>query len=468
MFKFLSKETDEQLIQYNPKLKKNQIAGFIDYWSTNCFLLLIIILPFNLRYIFNFAQIKTLPGFREFKLIFVTPIDLLMLSLLIITLIRYLVERKKIITFQFQNQQFLFTQFFSLIFIIFGTISLLLINRPLNALYLFFRFIQPIIFFLISPYFLKNENIFNYVLKIIFWNGLFQTVLAFFQIIFQKSIGFWYLGESVVSSSLLGSAKFEIFGQKFLRAYGTFPHPNLLAVFLLSSIAALFQLYQQKKYSIKVLVFGFIGLTLGIILTFSRTGLVGWLLLTSLFIWFNQDLKNKIKKILQKKINILLTIGLIAIIFILISPRICLKHCLNDNSFDLRQKYLQKSLEIISHRPIWGVGYGQFVDTNSQMNSSWNIWENQPVHNLYLLIAAETGIPSLIIFLSVIWLLLKLVTTGFKKDPANGIFYFLFFIFLFLGLFDHYFWTLTQGQLLFWLSISLFASQKFKEKNNFE
>lgn len=449
-------------------MKKNQIAGFVEHWSINCFLLLIIILPFNLRYIFNFAQIEALSGFREFKLIFVTPIDLLMLSLLIITLIRYLVERKKNITFQsHQNQQFLFIQFFLLIFIIFGTISLLIINQPLNTPYLFFRFIQPIIFFLISLYFLKNENILNYILKIIFWNGLFQTVLAFFQIIFQKSIGLWYLGESVVSSTFLGSAKFEIFDQKFLRAYGTFPHPNLLAVFLLFSIAALFQLYQEKKYSIKILVFGFIGLTLGIILTFSRTGLVGWLLLTGLFTWFNQDLKNKIKKNLQKKINILLIIGLIAIIFILISPRLCLKHCLNDNSFDLRQKYIQKSLEIISHRPIWGVGYGQFVDTNSQMDSSWNIWENQPAHNLYLLIAAETGVPSLIIFLIVIWLLLKLAMTGFKKDPVNVIFYFLFFIFLLLGLFDHYFWTLTQGQLLFWLSISLIASQKFKEKGQF-
>jgi len=53
----------------------------------------------------------------------------------------------------------------------------------------------------------------------------------------------------------------------------------------------------------------------------------------------------------------------------------------------------------------------------------------------------------------------------FNKELKNKKNYLLFFIvcaFLFLGLFDHFFWTLQQGQLMFWLILGLMASYSFK------
>jgi hypothetical protein len=38
---------------------------------------------------------------------------------------------------------------------------------------------------------------------------------------------------------------------------------------------------------------------------------------------------------------------------------------------------------------------------------------------------------------------------------TDNLFYSLFLGFLLLGLFDHYFWTLLQGQIIFWLALAL-------------
>ncbi|MBI2074766.1 MAG: hypothetical protein HYT83_02925, partial [Candidatus Levybacteria bacterium] len=68
----------------------------------------------------------------------------------------------------------------------------------------------------------------------------------------------------------------------------------------------------------------------------------------------------------------------------------------------------------------------------------------QPVHNIFLLIAAETGIVGLTFFL---WFLLK----TFKKNQfqTSDFKFQILAMVLILGLFDHYFLTLQQGQLLF-------------------
>ena len=88
-------------------------------------------------------------------------------------------------------------------------------------------------------------------------------------------------------------------------------------------------------------------------------------------------------------------------------------------------------------------------------------WRYQPVHNLYLLIATETGILGLVLFLGFIFLLVwKTRRPNIRVDAdirCPRTFYVILFFILLLGFFDHYFWTLQQGMLIVWIIFGITA-----------
>ena len=63
----------------------------------------------------------------------------------------------------------------------------------------------------------------------------------------------------------------------------------------------------------------------------------------------------------------------------------------------------------------------------------------QPVHNIYLLLLSEAGVIGLFMFLWILWRAKK---------------HWVILIVFFLGLVDHYFLTLQQGQLLLVILLS--------------
>jgi O-antigen ligase len=87
----------------------------------------------------------------------------------------------------------------------------------------------------------------------------------------------------------------------------------------------------------------------------------------------------------------------------------------------------------------------------------------QPVHNIYFLVLSETGSVGLVVLLYCLW-----ITYRRLKKNTNFELLALFILILFLGFFDHYFFTLQQGQLLIVIIFGLFWSDPKKttmEKN---
>ena len=83
--------------------------------------------------------------------------------------------------------------------------------------------------------------------------------------------------------------------------------------------------------------------------------------------------------------------------------------------------------------------------------------EHQPVHNIYLLVAAETGILGFAVFI----LFLGFIANTVWRKGLNKISATLFTIlsaFLFIGFFDHYLLTIQQGRLLFFLVAGLLVA----------
>lgn len=81
-----------------------------------------------------------------------------------------------------------------------------------------------------------KNRIFDRTIKIILFVSLIQSIIAIAQFVLGHSIGLFLLKESQISPNLSGVAKIAFNGQKFIRAYGLFPHPNVLGGFLSFSI----------------------------------------------------------------------------------------------------------------------------------------------------------------------------------------------------------------------------------------
>jgi len=346
--------------------------------------------------------------------------------------------------------------------ILFLLVRVLLSNNPSAGIYGIIKFLEYVFLF---SYTAKNFRNFNgFVLLSAFITGiLFESLLTIAQYINQGSIGgaLYLLGERSFNSQTPGIANASISGQLFLRPYATFSHPNVLAGYLVVYMTLIIFFAKQKFFKQQnVIVFTSLSLgSLALFLTMSRVSIFAWvLLLASLFAhsFWKKTRMVFIKKISLRQIKnkILLLFFFITVLFILTFP-VGLRFFqfnFSEQSFVQRKILIQDSIAMFQHNPIFGVGLNNFLVNLPMVQKQYGeILYIQPVHNIYLLVLSETGAVGLVLFLYFLWHTYKRL-----KKNTNVELLALFFIVLFLGVFDHYLLTLQQGQLLFAIIFGLF------------
>ena len=316
--------------------------------------------------------------------------------------------------------------------IIFIAINIFFSSNPFLTIYKWLKFFE---FTLLAFYVYKNSKLLGYWLFSI--TLLYSSFLALSQFFFQHSIGglWWFLGERTFTSTTPGIAQIIIGGKLFLRPYATFSHPNQLAGYILIVLTLLTSARRGLAESM-LIVLG----CLVLILTFSKAVLLTGFLIILLHSFFKRKKKNIV---LSPGFIFVSTvfIGLLGIWAVDILP-------FQSESFTLRALLTSASLGMTLSSPVWGVGLGNFIPQVSAFISPLtNVAILQPVHNIYLLIAAETGLAGLGFFL---WFLLKIFNnSNLKPQTSNLTVYHLALVaILIIGLFDHYFVTLQQTQLL--------------------
>ena len=181
----------------------------------------------------------------------------------------------------------------------------------------------------------------------------------------------------------------------------------------------------------------------------SRIAILIWLfiLLTLVFIKTKKYFKNKF--IIYYLLFIILIVGSIFWLSPLRFRFFDIKT--TDESVVKRQELINDSFTMIKSNPIFGVGLNNFlVELPSVHKQTNNVFYLQPVHNIYLLILTQTGMIGLAFFTWFIFKTFKRLKFENSFHPDRiGIKFQILFIALALGLFDHYFLTLQQGQLLF-------------------
>lgn len=403
--------------------------------------------------------------FNEWTSIYIYLTDIL----LVIVLLLWVLRKRKQRFLKFQGQSLSkgtvpgvikSPSFWLVAFLVFSLISLIEARNIGLGFYSWFKLLEMIILFLYLKHNFKQLFSFEKLSYIFVFSGLFQSFIAISQYIQQKSLGLKFLAESPLNPEIAGVAKIIVDGTKMIRSYGTFPHPNVLAVFIFICIFFTFYLFLDKKNSFKKYVFLsiiFFFLFFTLFLTYSR--LTIFIFLLSSIIYFILLFKKHKKQVL---ILFLLFIIFLFIITYLIWPEISsrLNVSMGDQSIGLRLFYNQTAFLIIQEYPFLGIGFGNFVWEIRQMLDLLNSWIHQPVHSIYLLIASEAGLIGLFTFLMFIYQLLRQFNKKLK-NKKNYLLFIIFFTFLFIGIFDHFFWTLQQGQLMFWIFLGLMAGNEF-------
>jgi len=287
--------------------------------------------------------------------------------------------------------------------------------------------------------------------------GFIQALLGIWQFFVQNIPAYSWLGMSSHNPTTLGDQVVETITGRFLRAYGSLPHPNILGGFLMACLLLIIFLALKNPTKI-IKIFLAICLpiiTAGLFFSFSRSAwigfFIGWLFILFFIHWQHKILLNKFLKI---SCFLALTFTVLTLIYPnLIIGRVFLIDRLEKKSISERAEFQQQSLNIIIKNWPIGVGIGNYTrEIYNKYDDNLSSYNYQPVHNIYLLLFAEIGIFGLSIFLLFIINSFKNINLTNLSSIAAGI---LLISFLIIGFFDHYLITQNFGLMLFFLPLGL-------------
>jgi O-antigen ligase len=303
--------------------------------------------------------------------------------------------------------------------------------------------------------------------------ALVQSIIAITQYAIQGPLGLRLLNEPasfcafIVSSGRLWLFDFNWISKPLhvIRPSGTFPHANVLGGFLSVSILAAYSFFSVPRWRL-FMSFLIPFLFFAMSLTFSRSALFSWILGT--LVWLSLYFRKNGLGSTYKDPTIrffLCSIGFsicfsFLVLFEQISDRggIVNYNQLAQGSDALRVSYQDVALKMIKDHPLHGVGFQQLSLRGLDYTP-----KNQDVpiasgtHNIYLYLAAETGLLSLATFLlfifSLLWAACKSPFTPLLASLTS-----MFIALLFIGGCDFYPLLFQQGKLSFFLTAGLLAA----------
>lgn len=310
--------------------------------------------------------------------------------------------------------------------------------------------------------------------------GVIQALLGIYQFFSQSSPASKWLGLASLSpADLNGVAIIENSSGRWLRAYGSLPHPNILGgylvVCLLVLVGLIIYLHRErlvKWWSVVLYTLSFCAMFLGLVFTFSRSAWLAFAVsFIGIIIFSIWQREKRLQKILFRiSVWLVLLVMTTGVMFpFLWQTRLSGNGRLEEKSTTLRVSYYRQAAGLISENWLQGIGLGNYTQAVYNRDTSQNAWDYQPVHNIYVLVITEVGVFGGLVFILIIAEFVRsssLVIISRKRELDQWFLVFtsIFFSLLIIGLFDHYLWTLSFGILLFWLVFGLWAKQWLEQR----
>jgi len=309
----------------------------------------------------------------------------------------------------------------------------------------------------------------EYIKRIVFvllFSGVVQSGIGIAQFLYQQSIDSSLFGMSSHVAYEAGSSVLKIDSGRFLRAYGTFSHPNILGLYLgvilvlgasyyvfLSTFEKTFRKARERMFLLASLLVIFLGL----ILTFSRSAWLGVLfgiMVISVGIFLQKE-----KGVRMRFLKILFVFLLASLVFgTLLSqqifPRFDAITIDREGSITERVQSLHDAGIIIGEGNILlGTGIGNFTAQMIHFQPERPVWSIQPAHNVFVLILAELGVVGCMLFLFFLFSVVMYIFTSLKDIDHTSLFFTCALMTIIPSLFlDHFLWSSHFGLLfLFFL-----------------
>lgn len=274
----------------------------------------------------------------------------------------------------------------------------------------------------------KKQNVLKMVWFVLMVSVLVQGVLGILQFSRGASLGLGFLGESQIVNGMQGSSFVTLNNEVFLRAYGTFPHPNILAGFFVLCLLIGMFLYLNEKFEWKIgaIILGVLS-SIFVIFTFSRICILLVLMVWLVFLFFRFVVKKN---------------GIYSFSFGLLVERFLNLISGGDTSWSDRVNLMRSSFEVIRNNWLMGIGLGRFTKA---MEGSIPLTSNgvmliQPVHNVPLLMVSEMGVVGTLLYCVLLGSILLRNIKGMSWFR-----WLVIFVIVVIGCFDHYLFSLPQG-----------------------
>lgn len=354
------------------------------------------------------------------------------------------------------------SQVFGLALVSLAGVSLIYAGNKVNAVFWATKLLEGVLLLLLVPGLgIKH--------KAIAWTftaaGVIQSLLAYAQFSMQEVIGNKWLGMASQLPQTVGVVVIDSPLGRVLRSYGSLPHPNMLAGFLLVAALATFFIYlhatkiQERLLSATALPI----LGTGLWLTFSRQA---WLAL-SVCVVIIVCVGFLTTKAFPSRLALGLTYLLLPLIALslifpsLITTRVNTDVRLEQRSVAERSDQVYEASTLLKEDWVTGVGIGNYTaqlhSNDKEENTIKAGYSYQPVHNIYLLMFTELGIAALLLLAGLIG---SLLYRAQFESPWSLTWGLAALSFLIIGFFDHYLWSLHFGIILFWLTLALYEDKR--------
>lgn len=307
----------------------------------------------------------------------------------------------------------------------------------------------------------------HHAIHVLIGLGMFQSVIGLWQFFSQNVAASTWLGISAQSATTLGASVVETDTGRWLRAYGASSHPNVYGFLVaLALVAAIAWFVVHKGHHKRIALMTFIPLlSAGLFVSFSRGAFVATsaaLLTFFFFIVSHPDRRRAMGKYF-------FALGVVAAVFGIFGAlysdpffaRITAQGRLESYSLSERSRIVNEALELTARYPIFGVGPGQMVfAVAKEISPTLAWWQYQPVHNLYLLLAAEIGLTGVFLCIALLFFTLRTLWhgRGHWTDHTFPVFSAMVILLFVSAFFDHFLWSSWVGMLLFWLILGVFYS----------
>jgi O-antigen ligase len=272
-----------------------------------------------------------------------------------------------------------------------------------------------------------------------------------------------FLNQDAFGSSLLGMAVHHPWDQgvsvvqhglyRVLRAYGGFPHPNILGGWLAVGLALLPGLAIRAKGKLGMIAYIFASalFATALVFTFSRGA---WIAATVGFLSAIVLAWKRSGSVLCKQAVVLIGVITLCVagmwVFVQfdhVSARFTPQYQLEAWSLETRARALSDGVAAWELRPVTGWGPGASLIGVSDVRKTderWSLIAPEPPHLVPLVILTETGILGALAILALVVLLIQSLVANKRWDALP-----LLLAGSAIAATDHYLWTLWSGMALF-------------------